>query len=443
MEIERPHDAASAKQMRIFSVVNARPRDAVWRHWTISTAFIVHAPVDLSVLERAFRATMRKYVEARSVFRDVGGSLRVDTLPTSEFALSGAPTRQHSREEALAAARSDAWRGFESFQEPLVALRVYPVDDGSTLIASQVSHLLADGGSMEILVNDIMLSYFGGGVASPGGGGPLFSDYVDWEERFLASEEGAAQREFWRVRQPPSPTLAALPYDRPPRDDTIETGGLLRIEAGARETERLAATSQALGVTPFATLLAIFLRAISAWSRQDSLSVSIPFSRRHRREFSEMLGDLAVAYPIDSALARAATLNEGVRSVSREMQEMALRQDFPIFTLAPDWRSIGGAPAQGTPGFPQVLFGPLSGLRHDAFGISGMMHKPPGSRVAIAGVEVESVGLETAPCGRDVTMTYVARPHETAFAITYPADRFAASTIASLAGAFKDQLMRL
>ena len=196
--------------MRIFSVVNARPRDAVWRHWTISTAFIVHAPVDLSVLERAFRATMRKYVEARSVFRDVGGSLRVDTLPTSEFALSGAPTRQHSREEALAAARSDAWRGFESFQEPLVALRVYPVDDGSTLIASQVSHLLADGGSMEILVNDIMLSYFGGGVASPGGGGPLFSDYVDWEERFLASEEGAAQREFWRVRQPPSPTLAAL-----------------------------------------------------------------------------------------------------------------------------------------------------------------------------------------------------------------------------------------
>lgn len=440
MEIERPHDCASAKQTRVFSVLNGRERDAVSRHWEVALAFIVHAPLDPRILERAFRLAIERFVEARSTFRVVGGVLRVETLATSQFCLSGAPTRPQSRPDALAMARADAWRGFRSLQEPLVALRMYPQDDGTTLLTLQLSHLVADGAAIEMLINHIMFAYLAGGAdLPPPAENFTFADYVDWEERFLASEACAIQESFWRARTPSSFT-APLPYDRPASGEMVEAGAVLRFETTAIQTERIAARTRTLATTPFAVLLTGVTRAAARWSGKADLSLGCAFARRHRREFVNLFGDLAGGYPIDCAIANAIAPDLAIRAVSAQIQDMAQHQDYPIFALDPDWRLLGSAPAQGNPGFPQVSFGSVSTLRPEALGMSGLMHSPEGTRISVANIAAESVSLETRTCGRDIAIVYVPRQNSITLSVVYDAGRFDQTTVASLGAEISEEL---
>lgn len=444
MEIERRHDSASSKQTRIFSFLSKRRRDAVSRAWEMSLAFVVHAPLDLNTLERAFRSTVLKHVESRSVFHDARGALRVETAPAASFALSGAPDRRLSREEALAMANADVWRGFARYDAPLIALRVYPHDDRTTLLALQVSHLVTDGAGVEILVNDLMLAYLAGGQAPPRDPRDLsFADYVDWEERFVASEDGAAQGAFWKERQPPERQDPPLPYKLPHRGDGVERGGALRFDAGPGVSQWVAETARRLGVTPFSILLTAFMRACAAWTGRADLSISFALARRHLRDFVNAFGDFAYACPIDCARACTASFETGVRAVASEIQQMTLRQDFPLAVLDPNWRSTARVPPQGLPGFPYVSFGPVSGLRRDSFGLSALMHTLPGTRVKVGEIEVESVSLDTEACGRDLLVSYVPRAQGIAFSLNYNADRFDPATIAALAEAMREQFASL
>lgn len=440
MDIERRHDAASVKQTRVFSFLNERDRDAVSLAWEMSLAFVVHSALDLTILERAFRNVMQKQVEARSAFRATGSALRVETLASSQFALSGVTSRRVSREEALSLARAQASCPFASFNQPLVALYVYPHTDGTTLIALQLCHLIADGVSAEMLVNDLILAYLADGVAPPSSGASSFADYVDWEEAFLESEAGEAQRIFWRQRQPPAPGLADLPYIAPPNGDAIKKGAVRRFEADDREADAVDGRAKKLGATPFAVLLTCFMRAIADWSGNDFLPMSFAMARRHRKEFAGTLGDLAYASPTNCAVARDESFDAAVRSVAAEVQAMSNNQDFPVAALDANWRSIARAPAQGLPGFPQITFGPLSGLRHDRFSLSGLLHAPAGTKLKLGAMEVESVSLGTVTCPRDLHVSYIMRPHGVTFAVNYNADRLGEAAIDALANGMIAQL---
>ena len=111
-----------------------------------------------------------------------------------------------------------------------------------------------------------------------------------------------------------------------------------------------------------------------------------------------------------------------------------------VAALDANWRSIARAPAQGLPGFPQITFGPLSGLRHDRFSLSGLLHAPAGTKLKLGAMEVESVSLGTVTCPRDLHVSYIMRPHGVTFAVNYNADRLDEAAIDALANGMIAQL---
>ncbi|MCX0241605.1 condensation domain-containing protein [Streptomyces drozdowiczii] len=119
---------------------------------------------------------------------------------------------------------------------------------GSTRVLLSFHPALLDDWSVRLLLHEFYRAYLAGGELPGGARRPDLGDYTRW----LAAQDTAPAREFWRDA-PPGP--ATLP---PPGDGT----GQVRTRITPEESERLAAWAGALGCPESSALHAVWALAL-------------------------------------------------------------------------------------------------------------------------------------------------------------------------------------
>ncbi|MFF3500900.1 amino acid adenylation domain-containing protein [Streptomyces sp. NPDC003247] len=172
-------------------------------------------------------------------------------------------------------------------------LRALWVDAGPTAPGRLVllaHHLVVDGVSWRVLLDDVRHAHEGGTPARHG------QSFLGWA-RSLRDADRRDELPHWR-RMTPTPALAARPLD--PARDTAATSAHHEIHLDADTTRALVTTlPAALRSTPDAVLLTALARAVRAWRGTPRLLVALESHGRPTRvDLSQTVGWFTAVHPL-------------------------------------------------------------------------------------------------------------------------------------------------
>ncbi|MEM7127273.1 MAG: amino acid adenylation domain-containing protein [Chloroflexota bacterium] len=211
---------------------------------------------------------------------------------------------------------------FDLVHGPLMRTAMVKVAADQHLFLLTVHHIVADGMSVGILLQEMVQAYEalgqGNMVQLPT---PMpFSDYVRRQLAARHSPEMQQHATYWHQQFAQEPPVLELPSDKPrPPVMSYQGGRHSAILSGAL-TEALKRFCKQERVTPFMALLALYTLLLHRLSGQDDLVVGFPVAGRGEGEFESLVGYCTHMAPIRSQLVG----NPSFADYLKQIRDLAL-----------------------------------------------------------------------------------------------------------------------
>ncbi|MBG1251485.1 non-ribosomal peptide synthetase [Burkholderia pseudomallei] len=295
-------------------------------------ALRVHGALDLERLAAALTQTVARHEALRTCFPRQDGQACQVVLPPAAVAVErlsvdiDADRASPAAHDAAVQARIDAWEAqrFDLETGPLLKAAYLPLaaDDGYLLL--NLHHIIADGRSIAILLDDIAARYAdlreaGAGADAPGApDAPHYADYCVWSRSEAAREREAASLPFWRA-QLAGAWPAGLAALRPARNASAQhaPGASRGDEIGDTLPADLARNVRAVaarwGVTESTVYLAAYGLLVAKLGGDADVLIGIAYAGRDLPDTADMIGMFVNVLPIRVALGDADAFEQQVR----------------------------------------------------------------------------------------------------------------------------------
>ncbi|WP_062215843.1 non-ribosomal peptide synthetase [Streptomyces sp. NBRC 109706] len=299
--------------------------------FVIATVTATGRRLDPDVLRTALGAVMRRQQVLRLRVKGEGTRVRQTVLDEVEVPLVVVelPGVAPDGPEVDAALRAGRAVSFDPGRAPLFQLRLLTGPVGGDLLMVTAHHLIHDGASGQILLDDLWRAYdrvLAGEDATLPPLSHTFLDEVAAERTWLAGAEAADEIAFWRDRlagAPPSPD----PVDPARRDVTRGDTGL------ARTTLPWDAVAGA-SATPFALVVTAFTAALARATGVRDLVLGFAAGLRRHPAADAVVGYLANAVPLRLRYGDRASLGELLAEVTARTAEAYQHGRVPFDVLA-------------------------------------------------------------------------------------------------------------
>ncbi|MFE6774979.1 amino acid adenylation domain-containing protein [Streptomyces sp. NPDC057702] len=394
--------------------------------YSLPTTLRLSGPVDPHALARAFAELLERHemLRSRVVTETAGDAQRVVDGPTPWRAVrltAGTSAERRARAEDLIA--EDAGRPFDLRADPPARALLVSTTPEDHLFLLNVHHAVADGWSIDLLVDELAHLYedvrAGRPIPAPS---PTvrYADYAHWQRRTWQGALLERELAYWRRTLAGAPALIDLPTDRPrpPRPSFAGHTRTLPVPAATSATLReLAGRERA---TEFMLLVAAYAVLLHRWSGQDDILIGTPTAGRGP-DTERLVGLFVNTAVLRVDLSGRPDFTSVLRRVRRAALEMYEHAELPYDLLVDHLR-----PARDLGRNPlfQVFFS------HERAG---------GGMPDLAGASVERVDTPHSEAKFDLTLTVLEREgEETRLALTAAHDLFDPATteraLAQLAG---------
>ncbi|MCD9120743.1 non-ribosomal peptide synthetase [Cupriavidus sp. UGS-1] len=241
-------------------------------HWNQSVLLRPAAPIEQAALRKALRALVSHHDALRLRYRQSDGQWQQHYAEVDDHELLW--HEEVANTDAIADRCGEAQRSLNLEQGPLLRALHVRLPDGSERLLLAVHHLVVDGVSWRILMEDLQQAYRlarqGQSIALP----PKTASYKTWAETLAEQAHGDAMRrqaDYW-LSQPDVPALTT-DHDTPAlavdgRQHTI------RLDA-ARTTQLLQQAHRAYRTRINDLLLTAVARAVGTWTQRPRVAVQL------------------------------------------------------------------------------------------------------------------------------------------------------------------------
>ncbi|MDN7144242.1 amino acid adenylation domain-containing protein, partial [Pseudomonas sp. JQ170] len=292
-----PRDGAlalSAAQSRQWFIWKLDPQAPTYN---LHRAVRLTGELDREAVGNALRDILARHENLRSRFQDVDGQPHLLIEPRVELDVAfedlGALQPQARQERAEALHMACAVTPYDLANGPLMRVALLRLAADEHLLLLGVHHIVADGWSMNLLVDEFTRGYNGHCHGVPADLPALTAHYADcaaWQRKLLDAGEGERQREYWLQRLAGEAPSLELPFDRQRPARPSSQGAVLSFEIEPALAGRLRKVAQARGATLFMLLLAAFKVQLYRYSGQHDLRVGVPIAGRGNSESERLIG---------------------------------------------------------------------------------------------------------------------------------------------------------
>ncbi|MXN82708.1 amino acid adenylation domain-containing protein [Burkholderia sp. 4812] len=235
----------------------------------------------------------------------------------------------------------DAWRDHESRQPfdlvngPLFRAALVRVDSERHLLVMTAHHIICDGSTFGILLEDLARAYAG---AAPAAAPLQFRAYLKQLDGQRHSPETKASRAYWLAQCARQAEPLNLPVDYPrPAVKTFHGERVsLHLDAAAAASLRTAARQN--GCTLYMVLLAGFNLFLHRIAGQQEIVTGIPVTGRSVAGSDRLAGYCTHLLPLRSTLPEQATVASFLAGTRQNLLDALEHQDYPFAELV---REIG------------------------------------------------------------------------------------------------------
>jgi tyrocidine synthetase-3 len=178
-------------------------------------------------------------------------------------------------------------RPFDLSQAPLLRVGVIRESEKRHILVVDMHHIISDGFSMNIIVDEFSTLYAGGKLPALR---VRYRDYVLWQGSREQQAAVKRQEAFW-VREFSGETpVLDLPFDFPRPPVQSFEGDTVVFRLGREETLALNRWAKDRDATLFMVLLAVYNILLSKLSGQEDIIVGTPIVGRRHADFQQVIG---------------------------------------------------------------------------------------------------------------------------------------------------------
>jgi amino acid adenylation domain-containing protein len=395
--------------------------------YNVRSGIRINGELDVQKLRQALETIVARHEILRTnIVADKGTPIQViaSSMPVpfliSDLTSLSASEREDEMNRALAA---EAAEPFDLSDGPLLRSKLLKLSADEHVFLLTVHHIACDGWSVSLLFRELIVLYQRSGESSSEMPHlPIqYADFVEWQRDRLQGAQLERQLDYWKQQLAHAPAALDLPFDS--RRTTHEFNGfrqsVLFPKALANSLKTLSRNENA---TLFMTLLAAFQTLLFRYTGQDDIVVGSPVAGRTMLETENLIG----AFVNTLALRGDVQGNPSFREYLGRVREMVLgafsHQELPfeklVAALNPE-RQVNRSPIF------QVMFA---------------MQNTPNPDLAIQGLRLTPLKLESAAAKFDLTLEVEEQTDGLFISFEYNSDAFAGETIERMLGHFQNLL---
>ena len=310
--------------------------EGVSRAYHISGGIRLQGRLDRTALRRALDGVVARHEVLRTRFVVVNGQPEQVIEPADR----GLPVQEHDlresadRERDLAlVVEQESASGFDLEKGPLVRARLVALGEDDHALLLTMHHVVSDGWSMGILVNEVSALYraFRNGTPSPLPALAIqYADYASWQRQWLAGDRLRHQSDYWREALAGAPVRLDVPGDRARPSEQSYAGGLVPVAFDSELRAGLKSLARRHGGTLYMALLAGWAAVLGRLAGQDDVVVGSPVAGRARTETEPLIGFFVNTLAMRLKLEPGTTVADLLRQTRAQVLAAQEHGDLPF-----------------------------------------------------------------------------------------------------------------
>ena len=299
----------------------------------------VHGAIEPAHFDAALRWLIERHEALRISIDPDGQEQEVHADAIVDVRFDDLSTTADAADALDAQMQREAAEPFDLQRAPLVRARVWTLSADRTVVALYSHHIIADGWTMGMLVEELSAAYAAikdGRIPhlSPA---PRYSDYLKARAARLESASAQTHRQYWKdTLAAPLPALdLPLDHPRPP----LKTFGAFRVVSPLPEAmlASLKALGASHGCTMFMTLLAGYAALLHRLAGAPSdIIIGMPVSGRVDQDDATVAGFCTHMLPVRLRIDGEWTFGELLHRVRKAVLEAFDHQDWPFGRMLDD-----------------------------------------------------------------------------------------------------------
>jgi amino acid adenylation domain-containing protein len=289
--------------------------------------------LNLSALRQALQALVDRHGTLRTTYTTVDGEpvqvVAGTSMPTLE--IHDVPHVGHGELRFLV--EEDYRRPFDLAHGPVFRASLFTRRTDLHVLLLTFHHIAADAWSMLLIVEELFTLYAeatGRSVTNLPRPQIAYTDYVLWQEEWLAGPESDRLWSYWRSKLALPLAQLDLPTDRLRPTASTMRGASVHLETGAGLTKKVKDLALREGTTPFVILLAVFKVLLYQLSRSEDVVVGTPLFARSKPEFLRVAGNFVNSLALRSHISHRMSFIDVIVQLRQTVLEAIDAQEFPL-----------------------------------------------------------------------------------------------------------------
>jgi acyl carrier protein len=303
----------------------------------INKSFRIAGELDIQRLQSAFQALIQRHEGLRTcfIFEDDGFVQYVTDDPRFDL-----PVSFHGRHRTLKDAFAAFVRPFDPGKCPLFRAEIWKDGNGTNFLFIDIHHIVCDGISLNILMNDFVNIYAGRDLE------PLdfrYVDYANWQR--LRMKTLTTQGEFWLRHLSGHLPRINLPIARERAGAAGFPADKITANLSFEESEHIRYAARAENVSDFMYMLAIYYVLLFKISGDVDIVIGTDAAGRTHAGLKHIVGTFINVLPLRLHIDSRASFREVLAGVRQCVLEGINNQDIQYNEFTFSSADRGGKPA--------------------------------------------------------------------------------------------------
>ncbi len=291
---EKDYYPASSAQKRLYVLGQFKGIETCYN---MPGVMLIEGNLNNARFEEAFKTLVQRHETLRTSFKTVNGEIVQVVHKDAEFNVkySELDDLKGTEEEIVRGLMHAFVKPFDLETAPLLRVEIVKINESRHIMMFDMHHIISDGTSMAILVQEIIDLYDGRELPELR---IQYKDFSEWQNRLLQSQEIKKQEEYWVKRFEGEIPLLQMPtdYSRPnAKNFEGDRYNFVLDEELSSAINRLAKES---GTTLYMVLMAVYNILLSKYSNQNDIVVGSPVAGRQNADLENIIGMFVNALPM-------------------------------------------------------------------------------------------------------------------------------------------------
>jgi len=326
-----PYYPTSYAQKRMY-VIWTMDKESI--AYNMPAAIMLEGKIDIERLERAVQALVDHHEVLRTSFLLIDGEpmqkvhdqLQVDVLYHDLGRIS------------IKDKINQVIQPFNLTEVPLFRIACIKINEGKQLLVFDIHHIIFDGLSTNILIQDLMDLYAGNDLKKLR---IQYKDYATWHNQYLTLERMKVLSDFW-IKQFQGFYETNLPETYANNNLREAKSTILTCTILDERLQKIDRFSQENGITKFTLMLGIFKLILMRILDQDRITVGIPVAGRQHDELEGMIGMFLNTLVSTTQIDKQKTFHNFILNFKDQINTIFSHQEYPFENLYEDVRQLIG-----------------------------------------------------------------------------------------------------